>query len=99
MSFWIAGAVIVAGVAATASSVHSSNDQRKSIANAGADAQARNDKALKEAQLAQDTAASQAKAQIDQKRRAMRAGSQTIFTNPTAVASQSALAKKTLLGG
>jgi hypothetical protein len=90
----IASAVVLGGV-----SIYTGNQQEKAVKNAANDAQARNDKAIAEAKAAQTVASDQAQAQIDQKRRAMIAGSQTVFTNPLGLDTQATLTKKTLLGG
>jgi hypothetical protein len=93
---WVAIAAVGAG---TAISAHNANDQKKAIKNAAADATARNDKALAEAKLAEQTAADQAQAQIDNKRRAIAGGSTTVFTNPLGDQSVAGMAKKKILGG
>ena len=92
-------AMVAIGVAATGIGVTAYQGEKQSnaikkAANAAADA---NNKAIKEAQLAQDTAASQAQAQIDARRKRVTANN-TIFTNPLGIQDQAAIAKKSLLG-
>ena len=91
---WVAISVAGAGIAVSSSQA---SKPAKSIKNAANDAQKANDKAIAEAKLAQDTAGSQAQAQIDARRKRM-SSNQTIYTSPLGIQDQAAIAKKTLLG-
>jgi len=94
---WVATAIVAASAITAGVSVYQGNKQTKSIKNAQADAESANRKALEEAQLAQDTAESQAKEQIKARRKRM-AANETIFTSPMGLSDQSQYTRKTLLG-
>lgn len=91
---WVAVGVMAAGIGVSA---YQGQKQASAIKKATNDANARNDKAIKEAQEAQATAASQAQAQIDARRKRI-SDNNTIFTNPMGIGGQADVARKTLLG-
>jgi hypothetical protein len=93
----VAAAIVAVGALSAGVSIYQGNQQRKAINNAANDAAQANKKQLAAAKLAQDTASSQAQAQIDARRRSQ-AGSNTVFTNPLGIAGQATVNKKTLLG-
>lgn len=94
---WVATAIVASAVVIGGTSYYQGEKQRSTIKKAQADMEAKNAKALKEAQLAQDTAESQAKEQTKEKRRRM-ANSNTIFTGPMGLSDQAQYVRKTLTG-
>lgn len=95
--FWVSVAIYTAAAASVGTSIYQGNKQTRQIKNAAADAEKRNNEALAAAKADQDTAASQAQAQVDAKRRRL-SSNETIMTNPMGIAGQAKTAKKALLG-
>jgi hypothetical protein len=93
----VVGGTTIAAAGSAAYSVNQSSQAAKAAKLAAGEADARQQKMVRDLQAAQAGASSQAQAAIDERRRRMQ-GSQTIFTNPLGLGEVASTAKKSLLG-